>query len=341
MSTSARIKQRWPVERMLERIGHSIPPKGKFPSPCRPDNTPSCEIWGGKVVDRTTGERWDSIDLWAHHKTISVREAFKELAAEMEVGRFVGYSPPKAQGQKKASFSYGNSEEEKRRKDLQRQEWSPKLFKASRHDCGIIASHRGLDPDATWMASEAGYLFTMEHEGAEAYVITDSARLNAKARPLHGGKWPVGAKSINLRGSVNKHPIGVVDIGDRRGVALVEGEADLLAVFQFIHSQGIGDCVAPVAMGGAAMNISPEYLRYFRGKRVRIFPDLDQSGYAGASRWNEALQKAGIDVDIFSFHGMQTKGGGQVKDLTDLCSVSHATYRSHGKVIMEAIRFAL
>ena len=42
MSTVDSIKDRWPLASMLARLNITVPTRGKFHSPFRADNTPSC-----------------------------------------------------------------------------------------------------------------------------------------------------------------------------------------------------------------------------------------------------------------------------------------------------------
>ena len=83
MTTVDQIHDRWPLVSMLSRCGITIPSKGKFHSPFRPDNNPSCEIYGEVIKDRSTGNSYDSIAVFAEVNKISNAEAIKKLGEEL------------------------------------------------------------------------------------------------------------------------------------------------------------------------------------------------------------------------------------------------------------------
>jgi hypothetical protein len=95
-----------------------------------------------------------------------------------------------------------------------------------------------------------------------------------------------------------------------------------LAAFHWIWAEDRAG-VAPVAILGASMSIHPVALRYFRGKRVRIFPHYDVerlNGFDAARRWEVQLRGAGATVDCFDRSGLARSDGRPVSDLNDLCS---------------------
>jgi len=104
-------------------------------------------------------------------------------------------------------------------------------------------------------------------------------------------------------------------------MALVEGGPDLLAAFHFAHCEGRQDHVAPVAMLGASLSIPGDALSCFVGKRVRIFPHLDDAGQDAAARWEGQLVAAGAVVDCFALTSIRKADGSAVTDLNDLSSI--------------------
>jgi len=95
MSTVDSILERWPLPSMLARLNVTVPTRGKFHSPFRADNTPSCEIYGETVRDRSSGESYDSIRCFAEIKGMSNPEAIKHLAAELPGARPTRPAPQK------------------------------------------------------------------------------------------------------------------------------------------------------------------------------------------------------------------------------------------------------
>lgn len=77
--------------------------------------------------------------------------------------------------------------------------------------------------------------------------------------------------------------------------------------------------IAPVSMLGASLNIHEEALGLFKGKKIKIFPHLDDAGIKAANRWAIQLYSAGASVVIaFRFNGLTKFDGSPVCDLNDL-----------------------
>jgi hypothetical protein len=66
--------------------------------------------------------------------------------------------------------------------------------------------------------------------------------------------------------------------------------------------------------------VHAEALPLFYGKRIRIFPHIDDNGqgYRAAAKWQKQLESVGATVDAFSFEGLANVNGTAVKDLNDL-----------------------
>ena len=105
-------------------------------------------------------------------------------------------------------------------------------------------------------------------------------------------------------------------------IALVEGAPDLLAAHHFIHAEERERDVAAVAMLGASQRIHADALPLFTGKRVRIYPHLDDAGQRAVERWTAQLESVNAVVDCFDLTGIPKTDGQTVKDLNDLTSLS-------------------
>ena len=101
-------------------------------------------------------------------------------------------------------------------------------------------------------------------------------------------------------------------------VALCEGQPDFCASLSVAAFEGLHvESVAPVCMTGAAMTIPEDALKYFSGKRVRIFVHSDAPGRAAAVRWANQLQTVQAEVDGFGFDGLSSSSGSPAGDLAD------------------------
>ena len=113
-------------------------------------------------------------------------------------------------------------------------------------------------------------------------------------------------------------------------VVLVEGGADMLAVYDVLEAQGWLGRVAVWCLFGASARMAPEALAYVRGRRVRVLADNDVPrvkeykaraavtvcpGLEAAARWSEQLVDAGAaEVSVYDLSPL----GQAVKDLNDL-----------------------
>ena len=157
-------------------------------------------------------------------------------------------------------------------------------------------------------------------DGADhpAWLVTDSTGRNAQARKLDGTAWKCG-KAKTLPGREASWPIGAPEIGNRRNVALCEGQPDFAAALLVAWWEGVE--VAPVCMTGAGNSIPADALPYFTGKRVRIAVHSDEAGLGAGKRWARQLRSVGAVVDGFDFSGLSRADGKPVEDLADYATL--------------------
>lgn len=299
MSTVDEIKARWPLTAMLARCNITVPPRGKFHSPFRPDQNPSCEIYGETIRDRSTGESFDSIRVYAEHKGIGNSEAIKQLAGELP-----GREPkPKSQVHTLVipPLHYSNNE------------------------AYTLSDLRGLSmPAIEFAAVILGTLGFGEVAGFSCWILSDGDRRLAEARRMDGENFPAvktlgERKSHTLRGSCKSWPIGMnppkCKVPPGLPVWIVEGGPDYLAACDVLMSSARE--FLPVAMMGAGQNIHSEALPFFRGRDVRILAHPDEAGLAAAKNWlrqlaaagarPQAIQLQGGDLnDLVKLHGAET-----------------------------------
>lgn len=303
MSTVDEILHRWPLRSMLARLNITVPERGKFRSPFRPDESPSCEIWKETIRDRSTGETYDAIRCFAEIKGMTNGEAIRALAAELP-GREPKPAPSPARGLTLPSLTYSHKRAE------------------------VVAKLRGLDR-GPYMAG--AYFRTLSFGtvgGFNCWVLTDGSKRIAEARRMDGKPFPaIGTlgerKSHTLRGSCKSWPLGITppraEIMQGLPVLLVEGMPDYLAACElaFYATREF----LPVAMLGAGQSIHADALHIFKGRDVLILAHPDPSGIEAAKRWGAQLAQAGAKPkaqqleggdlnDIVTEHGAQNITGG-------------------------------
>ncbi len=296
-------------------------------SPFREDRKPSFSVFDGGLAwnDFATDEGGDAIEFLARARRLSNAEAVKEFLrlAGMGGGGPVHISVPIQRCMEKI--------QEPDRKPT----FPDDLHRGSAAEVGRLATLRNLSGEAVALAGERGLLqFGTVQDGGStvtAWIVTDQARRNGQARRLDGLPWqalPGTPKAKTLAGSRAAWPVGIAEVEPYPCVALTEGGPDLLAAIHFAWAEGKESAVGAVAMLGASLTIPDDALPMFTGKRVRIFPHLDDAGHAAAARWEGQLVNAGADVDCFSLAGIQKSDGEPVGDLNDLTSIHADDFES-------------
>lgn len=160
----------------------------------------------------------------------------------------------------------------------------------------------------------------VEHD---AWIITDSDRLNAQARRVDGKPWQCG-KAKTLPGSNAFRPVGLAEARDYTHIILCEGGPDFLAALLVAWWGGCAAEVAPVGMLGAGLDIPADALGHFEGKAVSIAMHADtghSKGQNAAQRWADQLREAGAEwVGFLDFRHTMLASGTPCKDLADFAT---------------------
>lgn len=181
-----------------------------------------------------------------------------------------------------------------------------------------LAQLRNLNVEAVQIAVDRGLIRFGTYKGARCWFILDGTMVNVQARQLDGNKFG-DLKALTLRNSKASWPIGIKAVLPHQSIALVEGGPDLLAALTLARAEKVDHLVAPVAMLGASHNIPDNALPFFKGKRVRIFPHLDDAGRKAAVVWERQLCHAGAEVRCISLANIPMENGQPAKDLNDVC----------------------
>lgn len=223
--------------------------------------------------------------------------------------------------------------------------WMPTFEIPTRAELEQLGKLRGLAPSGLQRAVEAGHLRVCDWpwrwdrdlrrrvRGADAvrsWVITDGSGWVAQYRTLDGTLYRIGSDDEGWRTSKSwstknvSWPVGAPEIGDRTRVLLMEGGADLLACYHFLHGLGLVESVAVCCVLGAANRMAPQAMGYFRDREVRILADADvakdgrSTGMEAAARWQDQLAQAGAIVTVGWLDGLTKVDGSRVKDVNDL-----------------------
>jgi hypothetical protein len=291
-------------------------------------------VWRGKCFG--CGWSGDVLDLYAGLRGV----AFKEAAAAL-AGR-CGLAP--------ISEGDRNWTPAPRPRRVEAEEWTkpwmPPFSLATMAEMMTLGELRGgLSTGGLKAASDRGHLRMADWPwrwdkgsrsrkvGADAsrsWVITDGSGWVAQYRRMDGGLYEIGDDERGWRTSKSwstrnvSWPVGAPEIGDRWRVLLVEGGADLLACYHFLHGLGLVDEVAVCCVLGASNRLAPMAMEFFRDREVRILADADlpkdgrSTGLEAASRWQEQLSEAGAVVTVGSLDGLTRCDGQRVKDVNDL-----------------------
>lgn len=344
--------ERFTIPELWQLLGLSGTPQASCRSPFREDKNPSFTIYAGgqRWCDHGTGEGGDAVDFIAQACDLSKSEAARkliDLAGTRGCGRpWANYHPQP----RPASARY-DSLTDKEKASLRRS-W-PAFEMPSAAEIAVIAALRDLSPEGVAIAAERGLLFCAAWHGHRAWVVTDSARVNAQVRRMDGGPWEEkDSKAWTLPGSVGGWPVGLREAQTFPAIALVEGGPDLLAAFHLAWCEtstpetlalGKGvdvlDNLGVVAIFGAKTRIVDAALPFFAGKRVRIFAHDDRAGYGGAATWAAMLKAAGAAVDSFGFSGFLQGNGCPVDDLNDFARIDPDHWETERELIESAFDF--
>ena len=297
------------------------PKKNPTHSPFRQDKRASFSVSrdGQTFHDFATSDKGDVVTFWARATGLPVADACKSFIEYAGTGRSNITSITR-------NTSPASPPAEQRQKPV-----LPAMQRGDHKRLQVLASFRKLSVEGLRLADERGLLHFALLKNLSAWLVTDSERVNCQARRMDGGLWQhlsEPAKAWTLPGCWASWPIGIREAQDFPMIALVEGAPDLLAAHHFIHAEERERDVAAVAMLGASQRIHADALPLFTGKRVRIFPHLDDAGQKAAERWTEQLESVNAAVDCYDLGGIPTVTGGRVGDLNDLSSLDADTFES-------------
>lgn len=318
-STLATAKSRLNIHGVWQHFGLPGTPEKSCHSPFRDDVKPSFSVNDDGTLwhDFATGEGGDAVDFFQRASGLSKTEACRKFIALAN-----GHITPDL----RAPRSCLQPPEARPAPTF------PDFYKGTEADIQQLSDLRQISCEGLQWASDRGLLWFTKLKNCAAWVVTDSARLNAQARRMDGQEWEhIGAKAWTLPGSWAAWPIGINEAKDFPAIALCEGGPDFLAAHSLaIHEQC--QC-APVAILGSTQRIHAAALPLFATKRVRIFGHADDPGRLAVERWARQLASVNADVDAFSFDGLMRADGQLVNDLNDSFLMDGASFDAMGGML--------
>jgi hypothetical protein len=319
--------------------------------PFHEEKSASFSIKGGENGDfgHCFGCGWsgDIFKLWIASRNCTFAEAKRDLAQLAGVASMPTEVKWKHSGKRPQITEDATPVKRERRKPA-----LPGLKRCKPDDIAALAELRGLSVAGVKVAAESFRRVAMcqwpqwhsdrtgqwrvAEDAARSWVVLDESRWVAQYRRLDGAPYEIRRKDKEVPDEVKcwtagspTWPLGAEEIGRRAKILLVEGGADMLAAYHFLHAFGLLGEVAVVCMLGSGNRIAADALPAFHAKRVRILMDADEpkakegqkpkaAGLEAAARWQGQLTLAGAGVETYSLYGLVTLQGERVKDLNDL-----------------------
>lgn len=326
MTLCEQIKSRLTLRESAALCGVLLPERDgrKFCSPFRPDRTASCETHRDTVRDRSRGESFDAISLYATAKNLTIPEAVRALAQHLGI-RSAPDRPSKSFTPKPSRPMTQSPHSRFKALGLHATQEPPPMpapIPWTRDIARAIADSRGLPLAGIDLARRFGTLSAGAVHGFASWTLSDRSGLGWESRRLNAEKYPatadLGERKSHASGRIKSWPMGLLpprfsDSECREHlhkILLCEGTPDYLAACCIAESVHRMDC-QPVAMLGKSSNISPDAMPHFRGRSVTIACHSDAAQRAEA--WGQQISDAGGTVKI-----------SQCPDGRDLCDLLSA-----------------
>jgi len=328
------IKAKLTLREGAAMLGIQLPERDgkKFPSPLRPDRTPSCEVYRDHIVDRSSDERFDLIALWAAHRQLTTRDAVHELADRLGIARRTSPTPSYTSSKPDMTMTPNRPSAYAKFKALGIRGTvdAPELPEAlpySKDLSRAVADSRGLDIRAVEFAGL--WLKTISFATVKdfpGWFIRDRQAPGWEARRIDGQPYPADEKNAerksHCRGKIKSWPMGIAPGGFTDAeckehmpkILLCEGMPDYLAGCQIAISQERIDCL-PVAMLGKGADIHHDALKIFAERTVVIAAHSDAEERAGS--WARQIAGAGAGSTVIKLCPVD-------QDLNDILKAGHS-----------------
>lgn len=280
-------------------------------APHRKDRSPSFSVYedGRRFKDFGTGENGDVINFISLIKGIPEAQAYKDLFNLAGAGSNIPKLPLKLKDKEKTQSEYFN--------------YYQNLRRGTTYEMYELAELRGIGFNGIKLAHDRGHLRFTSSKAGIIWALADLRGSFRQDRLLSGKKIRLkNGESVKTRtlGKLSE-PLGINDISSFQCVLIVEGGPDFLAANFLISQTRKEELYGVIGMLGAHQILTSKQVELLRGKRVRIFPHMDEAGLKGAKNWQSALLLEGVDSDIYDFDSITRDDGQLVTDLNDLLQV--------------------
>jgi hypothetical protein len=197
-----------------------------------------------------------------------------------------------------------------------------------------LATRLAICPQAIEEAIRRGLLHFLKHRNSRCWRFGDSR--NGSFRRIDGEPFRINGECVKAEGENHGNSwhqlIGLDDVveNDRRDILLTpEGSKDALAALHLADAEARLPDVGVVAALGSAVKLIPDDIEKLRGRRIRIFPDVDAAGRDAAARIAQAIAKPAAEAQIVDLAGLYRDDGVSVKDLFDVTRLSYDDFEAN------------
>ncbi len=197
-----------------------------------------------------------------------------------------------------------------------------------------LAAQLMISPHAICEAVRRGLVSFEKHRGVACWRFGDTR--NGCLRRLDGQPFEIKGQRVKAeaetKGESWHRLIGLDDVSanDRHEILLTpEGSKDALAALHFAGAEARLSQIGVVAALGAGVKPLADDVEKFRGRRVRIFGDVDIAGQQTVSRFGKQFLSVAEEVQIFNLTGLHCSDGSPVKDLFDLSRIDYDSFEAN------------
>ena len=197
-----------------------------------------------------------------------------------------------------------------------------------------LATRLAISPQAIEEAIRRKLLSFVRHRNSCCWRFGDSR--NGSFRRMDGEPFHINGECVKAEAETHGNAwhqlIGLDDVvkNDRGEILLIpEGSKDALAALHLADAENTLPEVGVVAALGSAVKPVPDDIERLRGRRLRIFPDVDAAGQDAAARIGRAIATLAAETQIFDLKGLYRDDGESVKDLFDVTRIAYTDFEAN------------